>query len=242
VGVFIIGALTFAGVVLLFGLAWNFAARAYGEEALPSWFGMPGVYYRDAFLIGLCGTAALIGLNRLLALLAEHWFTLHRGTPASFGDSFDAILPAAAVLGSLLLRALFYTGIFALAAAFLGAELRVRWLRLLIFLAVAAALVSGWGNGTDFLKQFLVSCALLGFAVFGIRWVARFNLLGWFLVVIGIAHPTKQFLPDGRLYRWRGDSRFARMAASRVAAKREQSRRGVNTEIVLAAFKGTRAS
>jgi len=207
VGVFIIGALTFAGVVLLFGLAWNFAARAYGEEALPSWFGMPGVYYRDAFLIGLCGTAALIGLNRLLALLAEHWFTLHRGTPASFGDSFDAILPAAAVLGSLLLRALFYTGIFALAAAFLGAELRVRWLRLLIFLAVAAALVSGWGNGTDFLKQFLVSCALLGFAVFGIRWVARFNLLGWFLVVacVGLAGGASELLTQpNNFYRTEG--------------------------------------
>ena len=201
VGIFILGALILGSLVVLFGLAWHFAARAYGEESLPSWFGMPGVYYRDAFLIGLCGTAALVGLHRLLALLNEHWFTLHRGTPAAFGDSFDAILPAATVLGSTLMRALFYTGIFALASAFLAAELRVRWLRLLLFLAVAAALVSDWGNGADFLKQFLASCVVVGFAVFGIRWVARFNLLGWFLVAAcaGLLGGASQLLtqPNG---------------------------------------------
>jgi len=199
--------LVLGGVVLLFGLAWHFAARAYGEDAMPSWFAMPGVYYRDAFLIGACGTAALIGLEKLLAVISEHWFTVQRGTPASFGDSFDAILPAATILGSILMRALFYTGMFALAAAFLGAELRVRWLRLLLFLALAAALVSGWGNGADFLKKFLVSCVLLGFAVFGIRWVARFNLLGWFLVAacVGLVGGAPQLLTQpNTFYRTEG--------------------------------------
>jgi len=207
VGIFILAVLVLGGVVLLFGLAWHFAARAYGEDAMPSWFAMPGVYYRDAFLIGACGTAALIGLEKLLAVISEHWFTVHRGTPASFGDSFDAILPAATILGSILMRALFYTGIFALAAAFLGAELRVRWLRLLLFLALAAALVSGWGNGADFLKKFLVSCVLLGFAVFGIRWVARFNLLGWFLVAacVGLVGGASQLLTQpNTFYRTEG--------------------------------------
>jgi hypothetical protein len=207
VGIFILAALVLGGVVLLFGLAWHFAARAYGEDALPSWFGMPGVYYRDAFLIGACSTAALIGLEKLLAAASEHWFTAHRGTPASFGDSFDAILPAAMVLGSVLMRALLYSGIFALAAAFLGAELRVRWLRLLLFFALAAAIVSGWGNGADFLKQFLVSCVLLAFAVFGIRWLARFNVLGWFLVAacVGLVSGASQLLTQpNAFYRTEG--------------------------------------
>ena len=60
---------------------------------------------------------------------------------------------------------------------------RVRWLRLVLFLALAAAQVSDWGSGGDFLKQFLGSVLILGVVVLGIRNVARFNLLGCFLVI-----------------------------------------------------------
>jgi len=59
----------------------------------------------------------------------------------------------------------------------------VRWLRLVLFFAVAAALVTSWGSPADFLKQFLASAIFLAVAVFGIRRVVRFNLLGVFLVV-----------------------------------------------------------
>ena len=85
------------------------------------------------------------------------------------------------------MHALFLTGTFTLAAAFLGAELRVRWLRLVLFLAPAAAQISDWGSGADLLKQFLGSVLVLGVVVFGIRNVVRFNLLGCFLVVAGSA-------------------------------------------------------
>ena len=70
-----------------------------------------------------------------------------------------------------------------LGGAFLGAELRVRWLRLLLFFAVAAAVVTSWGSPADFLKQFLASAILLAVVVFGMRRVVRFNLLGLFLIV-----------------------------------------------------------
>jgi hypothetical protein len=120
--------------------------------------------------------------------MADQWWpTLHRGLPASFGESFDAIFPAATIIGGGILHALFLTGTFALAAAFLGAELRVRWLRLVLFLAVAAAQVSDWGGGGDFLKQFLGSVLILGVVVLGIQSVVRFNLLGCFLVIAGSA-------------------------------------------------------
>jgi len=49
--------------VILFGLAWHFAARAFGEEWVPTWLGMAGDYYRDAFWIALGGSALLIGLQ-----------------------------------------------------------------------------------------------------------------------------------------------------------------------------------
>ncbi len=180
---FIVGVLTWGLIVLLFGLAWHFAARAFGEEHVPTWLGMPAEYYRDAFCIGLGGSALLIGLLRLLSAASLWWPTLQREMPSSFGTSFDALLPAAGLIGGAVFRALLVTGVLAVATAFVGAELRVRWLRLLLFFVVAVALVTDWGSPADFLKHFLARLILLEFVVFGIRWVARFNLVGWFLVV-----------------------------------------------------------
>jgi len=191
--VFILGALAF-----LFGLAWSFGARAFGAERIPTWFGMPRDYYRDAFWIAAGGTALLVGLYRLLGAGNAAWPTLHRGFPASFGENFDALYPAAAVIGGAVERALFLMGTFALAASFLGAELRVRWLRLVLFFALAAAMVSDWGSAADFLKQFLGSALVLGLVTFGIRRVARFNLLGCFLVAASLAllRGAAEFLPQ----------------------------------------------
>ena len=135
------------------------------------------------------------------------WPTLHRGLPANFGDSFDALLPGAAIFGGAVVRGLFLTGTFALAASFLGAELRVRWLRLVLFFALAAAQVSDWGSPGDFLKQFLGSVLVLGVVVFGIRRVARFNLLGCFLVVatLSLLGAAVEFLPQANsFYRSQG--------------------------------------
>ena len=49
---FYIGAIT-----VLFGVAWYYALRAFGEEQLAGWTGMPASYYRDALWIG-AGTVA----------------------------------------------------------------------------------------------------------------------------------------------------------------------------------------
>jgi membrane protease YdiL (CAAX protease family) len=183
VGVFIISGVIVGGIALLFGLAWNFAARAFGQEQLPTWLGMPGNYYRDAFWIGLGGAALLIGVRRFLDTMMAHMPVLHRSYPSHFGDSFDAVYPAAMVIGGTILRALVVTGLIALISSFLGAELRVRWLRLLLFLALAASFVSSWGSAADFLLQFIATIIVLAIIVFGIRRIARFNMLGWFLVI-----------------------------------------------------------
>jgi membrane protease YdiL (CAAX protease family) len=172
-------------LVVLFGLAWHYAARAFGEESIPSWLGMPPEYYRDAFWIGLGGSAALIGVRRFLDAASNWWPTDHRGLAAGVGQMFDAVSPAAMVIGSAILSALLVTGAVMLAGACLGAEVRVRWLRLALFLALAAGLVSGWGSPFDFLKQFLLNLILLALVVFGMRRVVRFNVLGLFLIVAG---------------------------------------------------------
>jgi membrane protease YdiL (CAAX protease family) len=184
VGVFIFlaGGFLVGGLTLLFGLAWSFAARAFGEEQLPTWLGMPADYYRDAFWIGLGGSAFLIGLRRLLDFVSVWWPTLHRGIPSAFGDAFDAVFPGLGLIGGTVVRALLATAILVLAGAFLGAELRVRWLRLLLFFAVVATFVFSYGSAADFLKQFLEQAIFLAAIVLGIRRVVRFNLLGLFLV------------------------------------------------------------
>ncbi len=183
VGVFLFGAVLVGAVTLLFGLAWSFAVRAFAEDQVPTWFGMPADYYRDAFWIGLGGSAILMGIRRLLEFASAWWPTLHRSLPASFGDSFDAIYPGIGVIGGAVFRALLTTGVLVLAGAFLGAELRVRWLRLVLFFAVAASFVLSWGSPADFLKQFLAVAILLAVIVLGIRRMVRFNLLGLFLIV-----------------------------------------------------------
>ena len=82
------GVVYFAGIVLLFGMAWFFARRAFGDGPLPGWSGMPPAYYRDALWIGVGGTAALVGVSRLAALAAAHWPTVHRAIESSFGWRF----------------------------------------------------------------------------------------------------------------------------------------------------------
>jgi len=187
VGIFLITAFITGGLVLLFGLGWSFGARAFGADRIPTWLGMPADYYRDALWIATGGGAAMIGLRRLLSMADVWWPTLHRQLPAGFGESFDALYPAAGIIGGAILRGLLLTGIFALAAAFLGAELRVRWLRLALFIALAVAMVTDWGSPGDFMKQFLASLVVLGIVVYGFRRVVRFNLLGCFLAVATVA-------------------------------------------------------
>ena len=186
VGFILGGALYFSVLALLFGTAWYYALRAFGEERIPKWTGMQPAYYRDAIWIALGGGAALLGLNRLLGAASGYWPTLHRAAEVSFGQDFDAVLPAASVLGKALLRGLFLTGIVALVVSFIAAELRPRWLRFSLFLLGALSLAGGnWGSPTDLAKQFLAKAILLAVVIFGVRRIMRFNILGGFLVLAG---------------------------------------------------------
>jgi len=182
------GPFSFGYLVLVFGVGWYYSTVAFGEERLTGWTGMPGAYYRDALWIGLGGSAGLLGLERLLATASMHWPTAHRYFEASFGQDFDATLPAAAILGSTLLGGLRMTAYVVVIASFVAAGLKRTWLRVLLFLVGALAVVGGsWGSPADFAKQLLARLILLGVLVFGVRFVMRFNLLGCFLVVAGTA-------------------------------------------------------
>jgi hypothetical protein len=185
------GPVTFGVLVLLFGVAWYYARLAFGEERLPSWAGMPEKYYRDALWIGLGGGAGLLGLERLLAVASTHWPTLHRYLDMSFGQDFDAIFPAASILGGTLLEGLRMTAYVAVIASFIAARIRQAGLRVLLFFVSALAVVGGgWGTPGDFAKQLIARVILLGVLVLGVRFVMRFNMLGCFLVVAGTSLAT----------------------------------------------------
>ncbi|MGC1605504.1 MAG: CPBP family intramembrane glutamic endopeptidase [Candidatus Acidiferrum sp.] len=181
----LIGAVFYAGgLALLFGIASYFSNRAFGTERLPAGTRMPGVYYRDALWVGLCGTAGFLGLRRLIEFASLHLPTVHRSYPSSFGQYFDAVLPTGSIFGGALISGLFYAGFIGFLAAFVTGTLRARWLRFLFFLLGALFLTgSAWGNGADFAKQFLAEAILLAVIVFAVRRIIRFNVLGYLLVV-----------------------------------------------------------
>jgi len=182
------GPLIFSVIALLFGMAWFYATRAFGELDMPGWLGMPASYYRDAFCIGLGGSAVLLGLERVLGAASAYWPTVHRFLPASFGTEFDAILPAASLTGGTIQHGLLLMGIVVAVTAFVAAEVRHTGLRILLLLVGALSLVPGnWGSPADLAKQFLAWLILLAILVFGVCRVMRFNILGCFLVVAGIS-------------------------------------------------------
>jgi len=186
IGVFFGAPFVFGAIALLFGMARFYAARAFGEERLLGWAGMPANYYRDAVCIGLGGSAALLGLQRLVALASTHWPTLHRALPAFFGQEFDAILPAVSSIAGTLQHGLLLTGIVVAVAAFVAAQVRNPGVRILLLLLGALSVTPGnWGSPADLAKQFLTQLILLSVVVLGVRYLLRFNILACFLVVAG---------------------------------------------------------
>jgi len=202
VGILVIGILIglifyIAGTVSLFGLASYFSNRAYGEERLPVGARMPANYYRDAVWIGVCGAAGLIGLQKLIEVIAAHWPAMHRSYPIAAGANFDAALPSAAAVGGALTGALYFAGLIVFIAAFVGAVAKARWMRFGMFLLGALFLTGGnWQGGADFAKQFVAEAIILAVIVFGVRRIVRFNVLGYVLLVacIGLAGAAAELL------------------------------------------------
>jgi membrane protease YdiL (CAAX protease family) len=188
-GIIAIGALfgvlfNFGGIAILFGIAWYFASRSFGVERIPGCTRLPADYFRDALWIGLGGAAGLLGLARLLTSASNYWPTVHRSLPASLGQEFDAIFPAASILGGTLIHGLFMTGVVVAVASFVAAHVRQPLLRISLLVAAALALTGGgWGSPADLGKQFLGRLILLSVLVFGVQRLMRFNILGCFLVV-----------------------------------------------------------
>jgi hypothetical protein len=205
----LLGALFYCGALaLLFGVSWYYARVAFGEERIPDWAGMPAAYYRDALWIGLGGAATLAGMQTVLLAASRHFATVHRSAEASFGTDFDAFVPIGSIFGGSLLHSLLFTGVVALVASFVVAEVRSLGTRFLLFVLGTLALVgSNWGNPADLALQFVARAIFLAVVVFGIARIIRFNMLGCFLVLatIALANGAAELLGQAdRFYRANG--------------------------------------
>src|ERR1700746_2526068 len=93
VGIFVV----LGAIVVLFAMTWFFLRQAFSDNDFPGWRGMTKNYYRDALLIGTGGTAALIALRRVADWVSTRWPTQHQALSTSFGNNFDAVLPAVSI-------------------------------------------------------------------------------------------------------------------------------------------------
>jgi membrane protease YdiL (CAAX protease family) len=181
---------SFGVLVLLFGAAWYYGVRAFGEERLPTWSGMPGVYYRDALFIAFGGTAAWLGLDALSKWAYLHWPSVHLGAAAGFGSQLDATVPALAILGSAVRGGLTWTALIGLTAAFVASILRPMWMRVVLFVGAVLALggfTSNWHDPMDVAKKMIIGAVWIVAIDLAVRYVIRFNVLGYFLILASLA-------------------------------------------------------
>jgi len=179
--------IAFAAVALAFGLAWYFWSRAGERNQLPEWFHMPADYYRDAFLVAMAGAATYMGFVRGTTLLSRLVPALRNAMPPAVPSGFDALLPAAQEISRAVYFGLLAAAVIAAASGFFTLFVRSRWLRALLVLAGALAMVDGWGSGADFLRQLVFYAVTIAFWWWGISKVVRFNLLGYFLLMAAIS-------------------------------------------------------
>jgi hypothetical protein len=172
------------GVVgMLFAIGWFFCRRAFGDTELPGWRGMAGSYYRDAVMIGVGGTGALLALSRVTEWVSVQWPTKHRALGAAFGFDFDSFVPGIAIPAGAVLHGLIFSGLIAVIGGFIVAHCKSPMIRGLLFALGSLAMVGSWGSPADFVKQWIARAVLLAVVVFGVTKVVRLNLLGYFLVL-----------------------------------------------------------
>ncbi len=170
----------------LFGLAWFFLSRAFGTERLPQWNGMPAAYYRDALCIALFGAIAFIGLARAPSLLSR-WPLLQHTLPAAVPSALDGNWPGLSAISSAVILSFLLTALLCLAVGFLADCVRSQWLRGALVVALAVLMSSGYASPGSFARAAGFTLLTLAVIWFGVTRLARFNLMGYFLLLMMLA-------------------------------------------------------
>src|SRR5712671_482469 len=180
---------TFGFLALLLGAAWYYGTRAFGEERIPGWTHMPRAYYRDALFIGLGGTAVLVALETAVIWANQHLPGAQAGAAANFGANLDAVFPAAAILGLAVRSGLTLTAVVPTAAGFIVSMIRPKSLQAGVFVLAVLALggfAANWRDPMDVVKKMVIAAIWIGVIDVMVRYVVRFNVLGYFLIVAGL--------------------------------------------------------
>ncbi len=181
-----ITAIYMAGAVLLLGLSWFFLERALGPGSIPPWCGRNAAYFRDAFCVALFGSAAVMGLNRLPALFAR-WPLWRHSLGASVPDKLDLLNPAVGALASSITAAFFTVGLLGLAAGLIAAYIRPAWMRAGLMILYAALMATNVATPGAFFREAAFHLVAVAALWYGVTHIARFNVLGYFLLAAMIA-------------------------------------------------------
>jgi len=175
--------------VLLLGLAWFFLERAFGPGQIRSaarfWRAGSSAYFRDAFCIGLFGSASVMGLNRLPALFAR-WPLLRHSLSESVPDNFDLLQPALGALTSSVAAAFLTVGLLGIAASLIVLYVRPKWARAALLAAFAVVMATTHATTGAFLREAAYHLMAAVALWYGVTRLARFNVMGYFLLAATI--------------------------------------------------------
>jgi hypothetical protein len=209
-------AITFSGIFFVLGLAWFYVTRAFWEERIPVWRGMPAAYYRDAVLLGLSGAGLLAGVGRLRVVLERLWPTEKEAFGALLPDVLDVPLPAVVFTGAAVTRGLLLAGALAIVAGLAWKYLRRRWLYGAAILLLAAAMAGSVYSPAEFAKGWLAAVVALSVWLAAVVLLLRFNLMAYFLAMVWttLAGAAAQLLrQEAPLYHWNAYALVAVMLA-----------------------------
>jgi hypothetical protein len=178
-------ALYAAAGILLLGLGWFFLERAFGPGKIPAWKDLSPAYFRDAFCLGVFGSAAVMGLNRLPALFAR-WPLLRHSLGESVPENLDLLQPAVGALSSSIVAAFLTVGLLAIAASLIALYVRPKWMRAGLMAAYAVAMATNMATPGAFLREAAYHLVAVVTLWYGVKCIARFNALGYFLLAATI--------------------------------------------------------
>ncbi len=170
-----------AGAVILLGLSWFFLERAFGPGHIQAWREAKAEYFRDAFLLALFGSAAVMGLSRLPALFAR-WPLLRHSLGASVPENLDLLNPAVGTLASSIAASFLTVALLGLVVGLIAAYIRPVWMRAALMIVYAALMATNVATPGAFFREAAFQLVAVSAIWYGVTRIARFNVMGYFLL------------------------------------------------------------